>query len=198
MRELATFLGSRPGGAGGQLASLLNVVGLEKSGPFVEHAIQIEDRLRPGSVLLLPNDYIYRYIIPGDPNGADPYGKNTYWGGKLIYKAHDGNVYVATVPTGQFRVTPQYDDFLNLTDILAVLGERRCSMYDNALIPIALATAWYRCRSFRAHASLRRLRGTASVPERVIRAFIDARFSSPPDVIIPSLLTSSEEEKSQS
>ncbi len=139
MRELASFLGSRPGGAEGRPASLLNVVGLEKSGPFVEHAMQIEDRLRPGSVLLLSNEYIYRYIVPGDPNGADPYGKNTYWGGKLIYRALDGNVYVATVPTGDFHVAPQYNDFMNLTEVLAVLGELRCSMYDNALIPIALA-----------------------------------------------------------
>ena len=46
---------------------------------------------------------------------------------------------LATVPTGDFRVAPQYGDFLNLTEVLAVLGKLRCSMYDNALIPIALA-----------------------------------------------------------
>jgi hypothetical protein len=138
MRELAAFLGSRPDGQGGT-ASLINVVGLEKSGAFVEHAAHIVDRLRPGSVLLLSNDYIYRYIVPGDPTSADPYGKNTYWGGKFIYRAPDENVYVATVPTGDFKPTPAYGDFLNLTQILAVLAELRCSMYDNALIPIALA-----------------------------------------------------------
>jgi hypothetical protein len=136
MRELAGFLGSKADTDGG---SLLNVAGLEKSGPFVEHAVQIADRLAPNSLLLLSNDYIYRYIVPGDPSSADPYGKNTYWGGKLIYKAGDGNVYVATVPTGEFTPTPAYDDFPNLTEILCVLGTLRCSMYDNALIPVALA-----------------------------------------------------------
>ncbi|MEA2445778.1 MAG: hypothetical protein QOJ12_3070 [Thermoleophilales bacterium] len=141
MRELAAFLGRQPdpsSGAGEEVA-LLNVAGLEKSGPFVEHAMQIADRLNPDSVLLLTNDYIYRYIVPGDPSSADPYGKNTYWGGKLIFKAGDDNVYVATVPTGQFKPTPTYGDFLNLTEVLAVLGKLRCSMYDNALIPVALA-----------------------------------------------------------
>jgi hypothetical protein len=141
MRELTHFLGSQPDPSKGpgQSGSLLNVAGLEKSGAFVEHAVQIADRLESDSLLLLSNEYIYRYIVPGDPNSADPYGKNTYWGGKLIYKAGDGNVYVATIPTGDFTPHPAYGDFPNLTEILSVLGTLRCSMYDNALIPVALA-----------------------------------------------------------
>lgn len=141
MRELAQFLGSQKesGAAGGEESCLLNVVGLEKSGAFVEHAMQIEDRIPPGHALLLSNEYIYKYIVPGDPTSSDPYGGNTYWGSKLIYKTHEGNVYVATVPTGSFTATPQASDFLNLGEILSILGPLRCSMYDHALIPVALA-----------------------------------------------------------
>jgi hypothetical protein len=141
MRELAAFLGKQPDPSkgAGSYTSLLNVAGLEKSGPFVEHAIRIADKLNPDSLLVLSNEYIYRYIVPGDPENADPYGNNTYWGGKLIYRAADGNIYVATIPTGEFKPTPSYDDFHNLTETLNVLGTLRCSMYDNALIPVALA-----------------------------------------------------------
>lgn len=141
MRELATFLGEQPDPtkAHGEKVALLNVTGLEKSGAFVEHAMQIADRMEPETVLVLTNDYIYQYIVPGDPKGTDPYGRNTYWGGKLIFKAADANVYVATVPTGEFKASPSFGDFHNLTEILAVLGTLRCSMYDNALIPVALA-----------------------------------------------------------
>lgn len=141
MRELAAHLGhyKDPSKKDGEEVALLNIAGLEKSGPFVEHATQIADRMKPDSVLVLNNDYIYRYIVPGDPTNADPYGKNTYWGGKLIFKAGDGNVYVASVPTGDFNASPTYADFFNLDKILAVLGTLRCSMYDNALIPVALA-----------------------------------------------------------
>ncbi len=140
MRELAAHLRARTGARDGtEPACLLNVVGLEKSGAFVEHAAQIADRLEPESVLILSNDYIYRYVIPGDPGSSDPYGKNTYWGAKLIYKAGDGNVYVATVPTDGFQRSPGYEDFVNLGEILTVLGTLRCSMYDNALVPVALA-----------------------------------------------------------
>jgi hypothetical protein len=136
MRELATFLrdaGQKEGGG-----PYLRVIGLEKTGAFVEHAMQIEDHLPVGSALVLSNDYIYRYIVPGDPESPDPYGENTYWGSKLIYKAGDGSVYVATVPTGEFTPTPKLDDFVNLPAILDVVASLRCSMYDNALIPIAL------------------------------------------------------------
>jgi hypothetical protein len=141
MRDLTAYLGARPDSnkAGGETICLLNVVGLEKSGAFVEHAVQIADRLDHESVLILSNEYIYRYVIPGDPGSSDPYGKNTYWGDKLIYKAGDGNVYVATVPTNGFQQTPTYEQFFNLTEVLGVLGTLRCSMYDNALIPVALA-----------------------------------------------------------
>src|SRR5262249_773138 len=81
MRELATFLGEQPRpDEPSKTYSLLNAVGLEKSGAFVEHAEQIHDRLEPNSALILSTDYIYRYIQPGDPLSPDPYGKNTYWG----------------------------------------------------------------------------------------------------------------------
>jgi hypothetical protein len=139
MRELATFLGEQPRpDEPSSTYSLLNVVGFEKSGAFVEHAQQIQDRLQPNSALILSTDYIYRYIQPGDPLSPDPYGKNTYWGGKLIYKAGDANVYVATVPTHGFNPAPSFADFPNLAEILSIVGKLRCSMYDNALIPIAL------------------------------------------------------------
>ena len=112
---------------------------MEKSGAFVDHAIQIQDRMDPGTALVLSNDYIYRYVVPGDPESPHPYGANTYWGGKLIYEAPNRNVYVATVPIGGFNPAPTMDDFPNLAEILSVVGSLRCSMYDNALLPIALA-----------------------------------------------------------
>lgn len=141
LREMTAFLGDRPDPSSAtRRVSYLNLAGLEKSGPFVEHAIHIDEHLRRGSVLPLSNEYIYKYIIPGDPNSADPYGGNTYWGAKLIFKAVDGNTYVATVPTSEgFKPTPTYTDYLNLTPVLSALSELRCSMYDNALIPVALA-----------------------------------------------------------
>jgi hypothetical protein len=132
MRELMQFLGAQGS------APLINLVGIEKSGPFVEHALQIEEFLGRGEALVLTNEYIYNHVVPGDPR-VQKYGGNTYYGGKLIYKGDANDTYVLTVPTGDWDASPKLADFYNAPEALGVLSRLRCSMYDNALLPVALA-----------------------------------------------------------
>src|SRR3989442_112505 len=61
----------------------LYMAGLEKSGAFVEHAAEVATAMKDGSALILDNDYIYKYIIPGKADPANPYGQTTYYGAKL-------------------------------------------------------------------------------------------------------------------
>lgn len=83
LKEMAAFLVDQPNPADPSTRlCLLNLGGLETSGPFVEHAIIIDEHLRPGTVLPMANDYIYHYAVPGDPNSADPYGFNTNGGAR--------------------------------------------------------------------------------------------------------------------
>jgi hypothetical protein len=133
MRALMTFLGTQDVGR-----PIINLIGLEKSGPFVEHAALIEPILKPRELLLLKNDYIYRYIQPGDPN-EQAFGRNTYYGAKLIFKGEAQDTYVATVPTGLYKADPSFSDLFNGAEVLQVASKLRCSMYDNALVPIVLA-----------------------------------------------------------
>ena len=133
MRALMEFLGTQDAGK-----PLINMVGLEKSGPFVEHAMLIEPLLKPGDCLLLRNDYIYRYVQPGDP-AEQSFGRNTYYGAKAIFKGSADDTYVATVPTGVYKADPDFADLFNGGEVLAVTSRLRCSMYDNALVPIVLA-----------------------------------------------------------
>jgi hypothetical protein len=104
----------------------------------VEHAILIEPLLKPGQFLLLTNDYIYRYIQPGDPI-EQTFGRNTYYGAKIIFKGGTQDTYVATVPTGDHKPKPIFADLFNGAEVLEVTSRLRCSMYDNALVPIVLA-----------------------------------------------------------
>ena len=94
MRELMMYLSDKDNGR-----PLICLVGLEKSGAFVEHAVLIEPQIDPGNFILLNNDYIYKYILPGDPSGLT-FGSNTYYGEKVIFKSYRGDVYVATIPAG--------------------------------------------------------------------------------------------------
>jgi hypothetical protein len=129
MRALATFLFKRHD---------LHLAGLEKSGAFVEHADEVAGLLADGSVLVLDDDYIYRYVLPGRGVPANPYGSSTYYSGKLIFKTRTGQVHVVTVPTTESNPHPTEKDLRNLWAVLTNVEKLRCDMYDNALIPVAL------------------------------------------------------------
>lgn len=117
----------------------LFLCGVEKSGPFVEHAASIARALPNGRVLLLDNEYIYKYIIPGAEDAEGAYGRTTYYGNKLIFKSRDASIYVVTIPTKEPILEPKAADFRNLWEILTLLEKLHCDMFDDALIPVALA-----------------------------------------------------------
>lgn len=119
----------------------LNLVGIEKSGPFVEHAAQINSHIKPGTVLLLNNEYIYKYIIPGRADSRSPYARTSYYGGKLIFKSRDERLHVITVPVKDelVVVNPKKENFRNLDSIVQNIERLKCDMYDDSLFPVALA-----------------------------------------------------------
>ena len=119
----------------------LYLAGLEKSGAFVEHADEIKSLLKPGQVLLLNNKHIYTYILPNNPDTPDPYARTSYYSAKIIFKSKDERMYVITVPVDNENIVlnPQKSDFKNLDVILWNIEKLRCDMYDNAIVPVALA-----------------------------------------------------------
>ena len=119
----------------------LFLAGLEKSGAFVEHADEIKELLEPGEYFLLNNKHIYTYILPNDPNTPDPYARTSYYSAKLIFKSSDKRMYVITIPVENENIVlnPQTSDFKNLDVILWNIEKLRCDMYDNAIVPVALA-----------------------------------------------------------
>lgn len=116
----------------------LYLVGLEKSGPFVEHGEEISSKLLPSSALLLNNSYIYKYILLGKADPENPYGRSTYYGNKIIFKSSSERIYVVTLPTKETILNPKKDDFRNIDVLLYNIENLKCDMYENSLIPIAL------------------------------------------------------------
>ena len=130
MRKLVEYLYNNYG---------IFLVGLEKSGSFVEHADSISNKIDKQKALILTNKYIYKYIIPGQSNESAPYGRSTYYGHKVIFKSKYDNIYVATVPTLQALVKPSKNDLLNMDVILNNISALKCDLYYNSLVPIVLA-----------------------------------------------------------
>jgi hypothetical protein len=140
MRELCNYFIPKYG---------LKLVGLEKSGTFVEHAEHITTGdtapLKSGNILLLNNKYIYKHILPGpsseeELNKLPAYASTSYYSGKLIYNSCSGRTWVITLPIADSEIikAPKTDDFKNLPEILNTLDKLKCDMYDNAIVPIAL------------------------------------------------------------
>ena len=134
MRELVSYLLSQPKGSTGPT---LRLAGLEKSGIFVEHGAAIQERMKPGSFLIVGDSYIRQHIIPGETGIS--YGQNTYYGQKVFFRAPSGEMHVVTVPAYDYLPEPKRSDIPHLDEVLSLIAELRCSMYDNSLIPVALA-----------------------------------------------------------
>jgi hypothetical protein len=137
----------------------INLIGLEKSGAFVDHARLIQERIPRGSALILSDEYIFKHVIPKDLNSADVYGRNTYYGRKVIYRATGGGIHVATLPTAQALAAPRAADLQGFDASLACVDKLKCDMYDSALFPIALAN---KLVSLSAHPSQRILQRFAT------------------------------------
>lgn len=124
----------------------LFLVGLEKSGPFVDHARDISSKpkesqlLRGGEYLLLSNRYIYKYIVPGDSSRMH-YGSTSYYSGKVIFYSQDGQILVLSVPvrSKDTILDPRKSEYANLEVILTNVEKLKCNLYDDAIVPVALA-----------------------------------------------------------
>jgi hypothetical protein len=132
MQALLTYLNK---------SNKISLVGVETSGAFVDHARQIKDILNPGQVFLLNNEHIYTYIQVGN-HKEQQYGSTSYYSGKFIYKSLDERVYVLTLPVENhitYYNQPELKDLKSIQEILMNIDKLRCDIYENALIPVAVA-----------------------------------------------------------
>lgn len=115
------------------------IVGVEKSGNFVDHADNIRDQLEPYSILGLSSRYIYEHIITTRDTGQE-YGSNTYYGQKFIYKSKSDRIFCISVPKlpqGEPRHAPASYPLLRKTvDTLSMV---ETALYEDSLIPVSLA-----------------------------------------------------------
>ena len=123
--------------------SYVNLVGLDKSGMFVEHLKNIESQI-PLESILLPNlDYMKKYIT-GNNNSV--FGENTYFGIKMFVRKEKNLSFVLDIAIPFDEKTrykdyikqPKIEDFLSLKSILEVLFQLKCNLYEKSFIPIAM------------------------------------------------------------
>jgi len=116
------------------------VLGVEKSGTFAEHADVISKFLKPQTLMLLTEDYIYKYILSSQKPDSGEYGSETYYGQKFYYKNKKNQMLTVTIP--REKKGPFTKDLINnptLIRTLNLLDNIGTIIYKDALIPVALA-----------------------------------------------------------
>lgn len=117
------------------------IVGLEKTGQFAEHANAIRDRVPESTLMMLPDSYIFSRVLASRPSSSSAFGRDTYYGQKFFYKTAKGQMLTITVPKPAGNASdhhqPKY--YPALASTLTLLDRIGTSLYEDAVIPIALA-----------------------------------------------------------
>ncbi|MDT3736849.1 MAG: hypothetical protein ROZ00_11530 [Denitratisoma sp.] len=127
------------------------VLGLQKTGGVMDHARLLERFLPDGVLRVIDDDYRNQFITGGDSPAAN-FGNETYYGQDFLFKTERGRIF-------NFAIPYPFEDktfggggkgFAKAKVDLAHYGsliERACDLirhfemdlYDNALVPVALA-----------------------------------------------------------
>jgi len=118
------------------------VVGIEKTGYAADHLRALRERIPDGTLMCLPDSYLTERLKTTS-------WKETYYGRKFFYVSHTGQELVITVPSLTTDWSPYPSDaqtdrsdpvhYPTLKRTLALLDQIGTQLYDNALIPVALA-----------------------------------------------------------
>lgn len=117
------------------------IIGIEKTGQFADHANAIRDAIPTRALMCLPDSYIYGHILTYKASASSAFGRDTYYGQKFFYKTAREQLLTITIPKppGFPRDAEKPSHYPQLPRTLALLDKIGTNLYDDALIPIALA-----------------------------------------------------------
>lgn len=129
----------------------LLVIGLQKTGAVMDHALLLEKFLPKGVIRVVDDKYRHKYITGSDTPSAN-FGNETYYGQDFLFKTERGRMFNFALPY-PFPSKGATEDSLKFSRMKAELPrygsliERACDLiryfeldlYDNAIVPVALA-----------------------------------------------------------
>lgn len=128
------------------------LVGIEKTGHFIEHLKQLDRSDNHGPKQALPNatafaptaEYINRHILH-HPAGSNAFGRQTYYGRKILYKNRNGQHSVITTPivndSGRDAESVAPEAFPRLGEVLGIMDELATYLYEDGFAPLVRAHA---------------------------------------------------------
>ncbi len=128
------------------------LMGIEKSGQFLDHLKELDWMEKKGPGQRLPNctalapdiDYIHKHIVLR-PLDAKPYGEATYYGRKVLYKNRAGQHSVIMTPivndSGRDPHCVDEAAFPRLGEALDLMDELSTHLYQDGFAPLVRAHA---------------------------------------------------------
>jgi hypothetical protein len=130
----------------------LLIIGLQKTGQVYDH-VQIIDRyIEPNRIFPITDEYRYQYIFAGRDPAGNGFGFETYYGQDFIYKTNSGRTFILGLPYPFVTKLPAGIDFIQtkvdvrrykeLPRALILINHFETDLYENAVVPIALANKY--------------------------------------------------------
>ena len=130
----------------------LLLLGLQKTGQVFDHVQLIDRFIERGRLFPISDEYRYKYIFPGQDAAGNGFGFETYYGQDFIYKTSTGRTFILGLPYPfSNKLSPGVDFIQSKVDIgryqelpraLALINHFETDLYENAVVPIALANKY--------------------------------------------------------
>jgi len=127
--------------------SSILLIGLQKTGHVVEYFNLIEQYIDNNKIFSITDDYRYKYITPNNEPSSNGFGYETYYGQDFLLKTESGRIFVFAIPypfaskTGKDFINEKtrYSNYDCLGKAVQLIKDFECDLYENAVVPIALA-----------------------------------------------------------
>jgi hypothetical protein len=127
----------------------LTIIGLQKTGQVVDHVTMIDRFLPANRLYAIDDDYRYKYILTGRDPSSNGFGSETYYGQDFIFKTPSGRTFVFALPypfpsknmqgIDFIREKTRFENYPQLSRALRLITHLESDLYENAVVPIALA-----------------------------------------------------------
>jgi len=127
-------------------------MGLQKTGQVSDHVQLIDRYIEPDRIFPITDEYRYKYIFAGREAAGNGFGYETYYGQDFIYKTKSGRTFILGLPYPFATKLPAGIDFIQakvdvrrykeLPRALALINHFETDLYENAVVPIALANKY--------------------------------------------------------
>ncbi len=125
------------------------MIGLQKSGQIMDYVKMIDRFLPPNGLFAIDDDYRYKYILASREPSKNGFGFETYYGQDFIFKTPEGKTFVFGLPypykskeepgSDFVHEKTEWERYTNLPVAITLIERLQTELYQDAVIPIALA-----------------------------------------------------------